>query len=90
MKPWILARVIALAGRTPHGVRGLKLRVRSDTHTVPACRTPHGVRGLKHWRGLKIHRRESSHPARGAWIETTKEGGDPRHLMVAPRTGCVD
>ena len=36
-----------LAGRTPHGVRGLKCQ-RAHTEQAVAGRTPHGVRGLKY------------------------------------------
>ena len=34
------------AGRTPHGVRGLKSGSWEEPETED-CRTPHGVRGLK-------------------------------------------
>ena len=37
---------IRRAGRTPHGVRGLKFQ-HNDLSRVLRSRTPHGVRGLK-------------------------------------------
>ena len=55
-------------GRTPQGVRGLKVRVDFRDSDI-GCRTPQGVRGLKYGGCWKQIRARSSHPARGAWIE---------------------
>ena len=41
-------RGLHAGGRTPHGVRGLKLD-RVPAELVHTGRTPHGVRGLKLW-----------------------------------------
>ena len=35
-------------GRSPHGERGLKSRLRRLAGAI-ACRSPHGERGLKWW-----------------------------------------
>ena len=78
-----------LAGRTPHGVRGLKL-----FFVAPACRvfgrTPHGVRGLKFVAIALAVTIRWSHPSRGAWIEITRPDDLFFGLSVAPLTGCVD
>ena len=61
----------SIKGRTPCGVRGLKL-----THRVSAamyrCRTPCGVRGLKLSLAENNRKFNRSHPVWGAWIETGK------------------
>ena len=56
-------------GRTPQGVRGLKLYA---SHTTPcgSSRTPQGVRGLKPVVFTCHESPEESHSARSAWIET--------------------
>ena len=33
---------------------------------------------------------ETSHPARGAWIEMNQKEFEENKQMVAPRKGCVD
>ena len=53
-------------------------------------RTPRGVRGLKPGGAVMRRRRGQSHPARGAWIETSSSSLHIRHNTVAPREGCVD
>ena len=55
-------------GRTPCGVRGLKLYANYDEH-AELCRTPCGVRGLKCLRAQGIDSEYKSHPVWGAWIE---------------------
>ena len=57
-----------LKGRTPRGVRGLKLEAGEE---LPAgrSRTPRGVRGLKYVFVLCSIASQASHPSRGAWIE---------------------
>ena len=57
------------AGRTPHGVRGLKSLYDYIITRLCRCRTPHGVRGLKSDGSMRGSMPLSSHPARGAWIE---------------------
>ena len=37
-----------------------------------------------------LYRSETSHPARGAWIEMPKWRGKANPNEVAPRKGCVD
>ena len=57
-----------MAGRTPHGVRGLKSLVEGESSKARS-RTPHGVRGLKLEDAGSVCERHASHPSRGAWIE---------------------
>ena len=75
------------AGRTPLGVRGLKLH--SFLFRIPPqCRTPLGVRGLKlAKKGIDIEDTES-HPARGAWIETHVEDGFNQDFASHPARGA--
>ena len=55
-------------GRTPHGVRGLKLLpIFGGIFNI--CRTPHGVRGLKYPQTKPEIDGPLSHSSRGAWIE---------------------
>ena len=73
---WIeISQVIPIAtsrsGRTPHGVRGLKLAYNMLPLFASGGRTPHGVRGLKYGKFRRGHNGDLSHPARGAWIEIT-------------------
>ena len=56
------------AGRTPHGVRGLKFLANAIESNC-SRRTPHGVRGLKSVQVDAHALRVVSHPSRGAWIE---------------------
>ena len=77
------------AGRTPHGVRGLKsVDVRDGYWTIQS----HPAWGA--W--IEIVEREippialMSHPAWGAWIEIGTQQGDGDGDSVAPRMGCVD
>ena len=48
---WIESKFVktlrADTGRTPHGVRGLKVMYSLALTPAVLCRTPHGVRGLK-------------------------------------------
>ncbi len=76
--------------RTPHGVRGLKLGLRTE-QTRP--QSSHPSRGA--WIEMRYMSRvtcfESSHPSRGAWIEIYSSLFNvivPE--SVAPLTGCVD
>ena len=55
-------------GRTPHGVRGLKLN-KIVLRVDDLSRTPHGVRGLKWLYPASLATLRRSHPSRGAWIE---------------------
>ena len=57
------------AGRTPHGVRGLKSQITQTPIAQGGSRTPHGVRGLKSDVTLNPPVCDVSHPAWGAWIE---------------------
>ena len=56
------------AGRTPHGVRGLKLEHLAHERLVPAS---HPARGawIEIGKNTPGPERVKSHPARGAWIE---------------------
>ena len=56
--------------RTPLGVRGLKQKHEMFYEINRGSRTPLGVRGLKHDSCDGQLARMTSHPARGAWIET--------------------
>ena len=47
LKQNVLAEVDMLRGRTPHGVRELKLSALSGMRRESLSRTPHGVRELK-------------------------------------------
>ena len=60
---------LRIKGRTPPGVRGLKLSSLLRYSAI-CCRTPPGVRGLKPLQCQMITSPCESHPARGAWIET--------------------
>ena len=80
----------ARTGRTPHGVRGLKLRACRRDGTPVAGRTPHGVRGLKRAVVREAAWYNESHPSRGAWIETVWQCRQCDIRRVAPLTGCVD
>ena len=76
-------------GRTPQGVRGLKLPLE---HQIGSKILSHPARGA--WieigfeNGFKTALR--SHPARGAWIEIMQDEKINEILLVAPRKGCVD
>ena len=53
-------------------------------------RTPQGVRGLKRQTGQGTGRRNRSHSARSAWIETVTYGAGLPAAQVALRKECVD
>ena len=78
------------ASRTPHGVRGLKLRLLRGHILGGNGRTPHGVRGLKSHAHGAGGERNKSHPSRGAWIEMALASAEGLPAVVAPLTGCVD
>ena len=61
---------MAAGCRTPPGVRGLKLHGLFKDGLI-LCRTPPGVRGLKLEIVYQKRSSPKSHPAWGAWIETT-------------------
>ena len=63
-------------GRTPQGVRGLKLASAIESSGMSG-RTPQGVRGLKQVPSSFPHPGWWSHSARSAWIET---GGEWRQV----------
>ena len=76
-------------GRTPHGVRGLKL----DGHGVQCQdggRTPHGVRGLKFGSARMdiANYGRTPHGVRG--LKFGDQLGHRPESTVAPLTGCVD
>ena len=77
-------------GRTPQGVRGLKLPGKAVKLGGVARRTPQGVRGLKWENEINAPDAPSSHPARGAWIEILCTANIADARPVAPRKGCVD
>ena len=90
---WIEMLMYAISlkcpGRTPHGVRGLKLH---SGHILGQAALSHPSRGA--WIEIRLSRaavwRGLSHPSRGAWIEmvcVVVKSGD---TLVAPLTGCVD
>ena len=70
-------------GRTPHGVRGLKLRTMGARNDDGGS---HPARGAWIETGPSRTARafSSSHPARGAWIET--KGGDEGADVEGGRT----
>ena len=77
------------AGRTPQGVRGLKLAYGQDRYRHLLS---HPARGA--WIEIKVLcpycGSEMSHPARGAWIEIRLCWNTLKVESVAPRKGCVD
>ena len=60
--------IYALAGRSPHGERGLKLS-KSAILSHFFGRSPHGERGLKYCRIKQINCFAKSLSSRRAWIE---------------------
>ena len=78
-----------LRGRTPLGVRGLKLQGFPYLRRAVAS---HPARGA--WIETSvlsvINAVQGSHPARGAWIETGDKLLARVNSGVAPRSGCVD
>ena len=76
-------------GRTPQGVRGLKLVGLLDVAIVH-CRTPQGVRGLKQQNDRHQMAFFLSHSARSAWIETGRSCLPRPQALVALRKECVD
>ena len=77
-------------GRTPHGVRGLKLH---SGHILGQAALSHPSRGA--WIEIPEYQRRmpsatQSHPSRGAWIEISPRSPLSPLGMVAPLTGCVD
>ena len=74
-------------GRTPHGVRGLKLLVLID-YVTGVGRTPHGVRGLKFDWEPSAPWNTRSHPSRGAWIEIIRRASDPHYDTSHPSRGA--
>ena len=80
-----------VCGRTPHGVRGLKLAWTSWATCTISGRTPHGVRGLKspvEHSKVAVCDGRTPHGVRGlkSIIPYFCLGQD----FVAPHTGCVD
>ena len=77
------------AGRTPQGVRGLKLAYGQDRYRHLLS---HPARGA--WIEIIYLRTVAigalSHPARGAWIEIRLCWNTLKVESVAPRKGCVD
>ena len=63
--------LLKYTSRTPPGVRGLKPFSSSSRNRL-FRRTPPGVRGLKLCIVYRKIINRMSHPARGAWIETSK------------------
>ena len=59
-------------------------------HISMKGRTPRGVRGLKQVSNNQVVVSSRSHPARGAWIETSIQSLISAWRNVAPREGCVD
>ena len=77
-------------GRTPQGVRGLKLCCRLRGSVSDPRRTPQGVRGLK-CRGFAIWNqilRRTPQGVRG--LKYIALLGVQSYPQVAPRKGCVD
>ena len=76
-------------GRTPHGVRGLKLYAQWRINRV-ARRTPHGVRGLKYLSSwpCALATGRTPHGVRG--LKSAPHTAKARTVSVAPLTGCVD
>ena len=89
MKRQLGQRVDAVGGRTPQGVRGLKL-LRKFRPLAARCRTPQGVRGLKLAKSQNICYEGLSHSARSAWIETAPAAPVSAGPPVALRKECVD
>ena len=58
-----------MAGRSPHGERGLKSAQVPHVDVAHVRRSPHGERGLKYLSPIVVHGAVRSLPARGAWIE---------------------
>ena len=80
---------MALLGRGPHGLRGLKRQGR-QVQDRGQRRGPHGLRGLKPICGVAAVVAGESRPARAAWIETRWTVPGRPEQRVAARTGCVD
>ena len=75
--------------RTPHGVRGLKLRV-EQTRSIPDLSHPSRGAWIEIISKWADYVQWASHPSRGAWIEIVGFGGNMAYMLVAPLTGCVD
>ena len=89
LKHALIVRPIDFDSRTPPGVRGLKQYYRLEPALIFG-RTPPGVRGLKLLMRVLEAQQQKSHPARGAWIETSIAMDVLLRNVVAPRPGCVD
>ena len=61
-------------GRSPHGERGLKSRLRRLAGEI-ACRSPHGERGLKSRSNAPPPEGHMSLSSRRAWIEIVDRDG---------------
>ena len=73
--------------RTPQGVRGLKLNGDIGRADILVRRTPQGVRGLK-CSAPGQSQPDTSHPARGAWIEIRPKIHLERALESHPARGA--
>ena len=78
-----------LAGRTPHGVRGLKSLMSLQGLSASPSHPSRGawiemIQQISETMGI------TSHPSRGAWIEMTWMPEAAKVGIVAPLTGCVD
>ena len=77
-------------GRTPRGVRGLKLK-NSQSYNNRNGRTPRGVRGLKYLvAGGNIIRNSGRTPRGVRGLKSTVYAADEGQRPVAPLAGCVD
>ena len=78
-------------GRSPFGLRGLKLNYRVYAGATLFSRSPFGLRGLKFSQGDDTFAETRSQPIRAAWIEI-KSLLLPytRAALVAAHSGCVD
>ena len=90
MKYWVGAGDARTLGRTPQGVRGLKL---VNMISLIILVQSHPARGA--WIEMQSPMLAaasvpSSHPARGAWIEIERVSRLFLAGYVAPRKGCVD
>ena len=75
--------------RSPHGERGLKLRIISLRGFIKR-RSPHGERGLKFDYPVFKLNYDTSLSSRRAWIEIKKVISHSLHNMVALLTESVD
>ena len=85
---FVCRRGMQTCGRTPHGVRGLKLEVPAGQQTAGVSHPSRGAWIEICVSLLVLVPSAKSHPSRGAWIEITRRTGSPLPSRSHPSRGA--